>query len=66
MAMAKRAPQRVASLLASMPEAYERGLGVWQAEQADWAQLLLSAHASASGVCRALLQADTKVRADSL
>ncbi|MDZ7922106.1 MAG: hypothetical protein U5O12_19315, partial [Rhodoferax sp.] len=66
LAMAKRAPQRVASLLASMPEAYERGLGVWQAEQADWAQLLLSAHASASGMCQALLQGDIKVRTDKL
>lgn len=65
LAMAKRAPQRVASLLASMPEAYERGLGVWQAEQADWAQLLMSAHASASGVCHAL-QTDTKVRTEQV
>lgn len=54
LAMAKRAPQRVAGLLASMPEAYERGLGVWQAEQTDWAQLLMSAHASANGVWQAL------------
>lgn len=54
LAMAKRAPQRVASLLATMPEAHERALGVWQAEQAEWAQLLMSAHASAKAVRQAL------------
>ena len=54
LAMAKRAPQRVAGLLASMPDAYERGLGVWQAEQTDWAQLLMSAQASANGMRQAL------------
>lgn len=54
LAMARRAPQRVASLLASMPEAHERALGVWQAEQAEWAQLLMSAHASAHGMAQAL------------
>lgn len=54
LAMAKRAPQRVAALLASMPEAYERGLGVWQAEQTEWAQLLMAAQASAIGVWQAL------------
>lgn len=54
--MARRAPHRVASLLASMPEAHERALGVWQAEQAEWAQLLASAHASAHGMAQALQQ----------
>jgi 3-carboxy-cis,cis-muconate cycloisomerase len=54
LAVARRAPQRVASLLASMPEAHERALGVWQAEQAEWAQLLMSAHASAHGMAQAL------------
>lgn len=38
--------------VAAMPEAFERGLGVWQAEQADWAQLLISAHASANALCQ--------------
>ncbi|MDR7304831.1 3-carboxy-cis,cis-muconate cycloisomerase [Rhodoferax saidenbachensis] len=56
LAAARRAPQRVASLLASMPEAHERALGVWQAEQAEWAQLLMSAHASAHGMAQALQQ----------
>lgn len=54
LAMAKRAPQRVASLLASMPEAHERALGVWQAEQTDWAQLLMAAHASAKAMRQAV------------
>jgi len=57
LALARRAPHRVASLLASMPEAHERALGVWQAEQAEWAQLLVSAHASAHGMAQALQQA---------
>lgn len=56
LAAARRAPQRVASLLASMPEAHERTLGVWQAEQAEWAQLLMSAHASVHGMAQALQQ----------
>lgn len=60
LAMAKRAPQRAAGLLASMPEAFERGLGVWQAEQAEWAQLLMSAHASANGILQTL-QVDSRV-----
>lgn len=57
LATARRAPQRVASLLASMPEAHQRGLGIWQTEQAEWAQLLMSAHASAHGMAQALQQA---------
>jgi 3-carboxy-cis,cis-muconate cycloisomerase len=57
LAMAKRAPQRVATLLAAMPEANERALGVWQSEQAEWAQLLMSAHGSASGLAQALRHA---------
>lgn len=57
LATARRAPQRVASLLASMPEAHQRALGIWQTEQAEWAQLLMSAHASAHGMAQALPQA---------
>ncbi|QPF76720.1 3-carboxy-cis,cis-muconate cycloisomerase [Roseateles sp. DAIF2] len=53
LAAAKRAPQRVAALLACMDQEHERGLGGWQAEQAEWAGLLLSCH----GAVRALSQA---------
>ena len=38
LAMARRAPQRAAGLLTSMPHAHERGLGFWQADQSDWTQ----------------------------
>ena len=58
LAMARRAPQRAAGLLASMPQAYDRGLGVWQADQSDWTQLLMSAHASALALSQAWCQAN--------
>lgn len=56
LAMARRAPQRLAGLLGSMPYAHTRGLGVWQADQSDWTQLLMSAHASAWGLAQTLLK----------
>ena len=46
LAAAQRAPQRVASLLAAMPQQHERALGAWQAELAEWPQLVMSAHGS--------------------
>ncbi len=54
LAMARRAPQRAAGLLSSMPHAHERNLGFWQADQSDWTQLLMSAHASAWGLAQTL------------
>jgi 3-carboxy-cis,cis-muconate cycloisomerase len=39
-----RAPQRVATLLATMAQEHERGLGDWQAELADWPGLFIAAH----------------------
>lgn len=42
-AVALRAPQRVATLLAAMPQEHERALGAWQAELAEWPQLMLGA-----------------------
>ena len=54
LASAQRAPQRVAALLASMPQEHERSLGAWQAELAEWAQLLMSAHASAKALAAVL------------
>ncbi|MEW6099235.1 MAG: 3-carboxy-cis,cis-muconate cycloisomerase [Pseudomonadota bacterium] len=53
LAAATRAPQRVAALLAAMPQEHERGLGNWQAELAEWAGLFITAH----GAVRALAQA---------
>jgi 3-carboxy-cis,cis-muconate cycloisomerase len=54
LAAAQRAPQRVAAMLASMPQEHERALGNWQAELAEWPQLLMSAHGSASAMAAAL------------
>jgi 3-carboxy-cis,cis-muconate cycloisomerase len=51
-AAAQRVPQRVAALLVAMPQEHERALGAWQAEQAEWAQLMVSAH----GCVRAMAQ----------
>jgi 3-carboxy-cis,cis-muconate cycloisomerase len=61
LAAAKRAPQRVAGLLAAMPQEHERALGAWQAELAEWPQLLLSAHGAARALASAVpgLQVDT-------
>ena len=44
LAAAVRAPQRVAALLAAMPQEHERGLGNWQAELAELGELLASVH----------------------
>jgi 3-carboxy-cis,cis-muconate cycloisomerase len=44
LAASTRTPQHAASLLASMGQQHERGLGNWQAELAEWPNLFLSAH----------------------
>ncbi|RZL63322.1 MAG: 3-carboxy-cis,cis-muconate cycloisomerase [Variovorax sp.] len=54
LAAAQRAPQRVAALLAAMPQEHERALGGWQAELAEWPQLLMSAHGSVRAMAGAL------------
>jgi 3-carboxy-cis,cis-muconate cycloisomerase len=61
LAAAQRAPQRVAALLATMPQEHERALGNWQAELAEWPGLLMSAHGSVRAMAQALpgLQVDT-------
>ena len=45
-----------------MPHAQERALGQWQAELAEWPELLVSAHGSARAMVGALagLQVDTQ------
>jgi 3-carboxy-cis,cis-muconate cycloisomerase len=60
LAASQRAPQRVASLLACMPQAHERALGTWQAELAEWPQLLATVHGSVRALALALpgLQVD--------
>ena len=62
LAAAQRAPQRVAALLAAMPQEHERALGNWQAELAEWPGLLMSAHGSARAMAQALphLQVDAE------
>ena len=67
LAAAQRAPQRVAALLAAMPQQHERALGAWQAELAEWPQLLMSTHGSVRALATALpgLQVDaTHMRAN--
>ena len=54
LAAAQRAPQRVAALLACMPQEHERALGNWQAELAEWPGLLTSAHGSAQAMAKML------------
>ena len=62
LAAAQRAPQRVAALLATLPQEHERALGSWQAELAEWPGLLMSAHGSARAMAQALpgLKVDTR------
>ncbi|MBC7609090.1 MAG: 3-carboxy-cis,cis-muconate cycloisomerase [Polaromonas sp.] len=62
LAASVRAPQRVAALLAAMPQEHERALGNWQAELAEWPNLMMSAHGSARAMAQALpgLQVDTQ------
>ena len=62
LAASARVPQRVAALLATLPQEHERALGNWQAELAEWPGLLMSAHGSARAMAHALtgLQVDTQ------
>lgn len=62
LAAAQRAPQRVAALLAAMPQEHERSLSHWQAELAEWPGLLMSAHGAARAIAQALpgLQVDAQ------
>jgi 3-carboxy-cis,cis-muconate cycloisomerase len=53
-AAAQRAPQRVAALLATMPQEHERALGAWQAELAEWPLLLMAVHGSARAMAGAI------------
>jgi len=54
LAAAARTPHRAAALLATMPQAHERGLGNWQAELAEWPGLFTSAHGAVQALCDAL------------
>ncbi len=62
LAAAQRVPQRVAALLAAMPQEHERALGNLQAELAEWPGLLMSVHGSSRAMSQALagLQVDTQ------
>lgn len=62
LAASTRAPQRVAALLATLPQEHERALGNWQAELAEWPGLLMSAHGAARSMARTLpgLRVDTR------
>jgi 3-carboxy-cis,cis-muconate cycloisomerase len=48
------APQHAATLLASMRQAHERGLGDWQAELAAWPALFFSAHGALAALADAI------------
>jgi len=53
LAAALRTPQRVAALLAAMPQEHERGLGNWQAELAEFGGLLASVHGALAALALA-------------
>lgn len=54
LAAAQRVPVRVAGLLATMSQEHERALGGWQAELAEWSQLVMSSQTSAHAMASAL------------
>lgn len=54
LASARRAPQRVAALLSGLPLEYAGDPGAWQSDHAEFSQLLMLAHASASAMATAL------------
>ena len=61
LAAAHRTPHRVAAMLAAMPHEHERALGNWQAELAEWPELVMATHGSARSLAQALagLRVDT-------
>ena len=61
LAGALRAPQRVAALLAAMAQEHERGLGNWQAELAEFQELMAGTH----GALAALAQAAGGLQVDA-
>jgi 3-carboxy-cis,cis-muconate cycloisomerase len=65
LAAAQRAPQRVAALLAAMPQEHERALGNWQAELAEWPGLVMSSHGPAGGYATHACQRAYRSRRDA-
>ena len=53
-AAALRTPSRVACLMAAMPQEHERGLGSWQAELAEWPDLVIAVGGSTRAMATAL------------
>ena len=54
LAASVRVPQRVAALLAAMPQEHERALGLWQAELAEWPGLLMAVHGAVHAMAHML------------
>ena len=50
LAAAQRAPQRMATLMASLQQEHQRGVGNWQAGLSEWPALLTSTHAALRAV----------------
>lgn len=55
LAAAQRVPQRVATLLATLPQEHEQALVQWAVELAEWPALLMSAYGAARAVAQALV-----------
>jgi len=54
LAAAQAQPQRLAALMAAMPQQLERGLGPWQAELANWPELVVATHSTLAALREAL------------
>jgi 3-carboxy-cis,cis-muconate cycloisomerase len=53
LAAGQRVPLRIAALLGTMAQEHERGLGNWQAELAEWAQLFCATHGGLKALAEA-------------
>jgi 3-carboxy-cis,cis-muconate cycloisomerase len=60
LAAAQRVPQQIATLLGTMAQEHEGGLGNWQAALAEWPALLMSTHGATRAMAQALASLQVK------
>jgi 3-carboxy-cis,cis-muconate cycloisomerase len=60
LAAAQRVPQQTATLLGTMAQEHEGGLGNWQAALAEWSTLLMSTHGATRAMAQALVSLQVK------
>ncbi|HEY8905002.1 MAG TPA: lyase family protein [Rhodoferax sp.] len=60
LAVAQRVPQQMATLLGTMTQEHEGGLGNWQAALTEWPALLMSTHGATRAMAQALVSLQVK------